>query len=1011
MLRFMALKPPKAQRDVLRALAAPVAWTVYLALPVAGWGWLSGVPLSFLESGAIGLVWWIWASNRQLPGWRVLTVLTLVKLLLGFVLVDRGFLAHYYANATWTPPVERSFDYHRADVTRRDTQLAFGGKNQPDLPLNFFNNSRFNFYRRTDPQRDKLGYSVLWSGVFQTRSESLTFYLAAAPGITGEMTVDDRTVGVLDDRSESTGSFNVGAGWHRLVIRVAAPYGSGRRVEAGEVVDGFKRPFDRWNILPAPVGVLRLTIDGVLQWLTRGLDGLVLLWLAAMTVNRARVDWRERRIVRLLWLGALAEALLYALPYARHVVILTGGDDWLSYEHLGRAIGLGDPLLSQPGPVRGQHAPFYYQPLYPYFIALMHLIFGDGLFGLMFVQRLLVAAAVGAIAAMTQIFFDARTGLVALVLGGLFIYVTAGRWSAMLLGETLFTPLLACWAWLLARAAADPLSSSRMVFAGVIGGLATLTRTSLFAAWPLVLPVWSASLGRPRARSTTIILASMIAVIGLATLRNWVVSGTFVPVVSSFSINLAASNVSGRNVQRPPETRAVTYERLRVPMPMQRTAEFAVQQPGQFFDQLWRKGLYAVGFFDLSGFKGGAATGTALLYVGMWSAAIVGLIRFLRSEAHHRWPIVAVPGLAALSHLVVVILFFYPVYNDRLIVPMYPLLIPYAAFAVEPLASWARREAWRLAPVLLAIAALVIFFPPVERSADLIAFLVIMAAVLACASDGQPEIAPQAWLYLAYVVWVVAMAAWESFFGGHPAFRRALLFPLVVFAAARLTRNEMGRRLTIAGLFAGAVIGAVLTGLSSDAFHLSLVWAAVAAVTASFALLSRRWPAVGGAAAAVAGVAITVALLVPTLQLFDLDLPDRYADISRDVSNSIAGIAGAGGELTQDLRDLLTACFVAPFFSGLYVLRQVGVVMFFLFGFWIQALVRSRRENGLVNVRTRRACQGALVAACLLALIGGVPRDWNPNRAGYPALALGILLGLVEAGSARNSARITGKLA
>ena len=107
----MSIKPSFARSDALRQIASPLAWSAYVAVPAAGWGWLDGVPIGPFEAAAIALVWWAWAAGRHLPGLRMLVVLAVAKVVLGGLFVDRGFAARYYANDTWAAPVERSIEF------------------------------------------------------------------------------------------------------------------------------------------------------------------------------------------------------------------------------------------------------------------------------------------------------------------------------------------------------------------------------------------------------------------------------------------------------------------------------------------------------------------------------------------------------------------------------------------------------------------------------------------------------------------------------------------------------------------------------------------------------------------------------------------------------------------------------------------------------------------------------------------------------------------------------------
>ena len=162
-------------------------------------------------------------------------MLVVAKVVLGGLFVDRGFAARYYANDAWAPPVERSIEFRRGAFTRRDERLAFGTTGGPDLPLHFFNDLRFNFYRPSDPQRDQPACSAEWNGFLHHDADSspVTFYVAADERLSSELSIDGRQVIAPDGTSPRTGSVSLETGWHALRVGMAAPYGASRYFAAG----------------------------------------------------------------------------------------------------------------------------------------------------------------------------------------------------------------------------------------------------------------------------------------------------------------------------------------------------------------------------------------------------------------------------------------------------------------------------------------------------------------------------------------------------------------------------------------------------------------------------------------------------------------------------------------------------------------------------------------------------------------------------------------------------------
>jgi hypothetical protein len=131
------------------------------------------------------------------------------------------------------------------------------------------------------------------------------------------------------------------------------------------------------------------------------------------------MGFRPREAIAVVFAIVAADALIFALPVLNRVMILSGGDDWLTYETMSRDIGLHG-LWMADGALLGHGRSFYYQPLYPYFLVACHWAFGDGLFGIYLMQRLLAGAAV---VAMWRIFV---VPALALALRG-----SRRRWSAL----------------------------------------------------------------------------------------------------------------------------------------------------------------------------------------------------------------------------------------------------------------------------------------------------------------------------------------------------------------------------------------------------------------------------------------------------------------------------------------------------------------------------------------------------------------------------------------------------
>jgi hypothetical protein len=658
---------------------APLILTTYVLWPVPEWGIVGGIPLGQFGVLALAGIWLGWAFCPHPFSWRLAAIFLAMKVIGGGLLNERGLVAEYYANSEWQPPMERSVEYRRAPFTRIDRSLDFGPQATTDLPLFFINDFlRFNFYQPGEPSRKTLPCSASWTGFFRDQDSGHQQVYLRGLGVSGEVAIDGVVLASLtSDQSRVTGTLPVRGGWRRVQVKISAPPNAGRTISAGIVdASGREHPFGDGILLTSRVSSGRLRVDRVVRVVAPAVDGLLLLWVAVAAL-------RITSFGHLLWLVAVLEAWVFARPWAGRLMVLDGGSDPLTYETYARDILLHGPLMTM-GQSVGTGGPFYYQPLYPYVLAAFHWVCGEGFFGVVFLQRLLVAVSVGLVWQITRALFGPRVGLTGACLAGVFLYLKVGPWAAVLLGEIAFIPLVCGWVLLLIRLAAG----GRTAFwAGLLGALATLSRSTLLLAWPPALGLVALARRRTgsvlRAVGTASVVA--LAVVALATLRNWIVARQFVPITTSFSINLYLGN-------QPPvwlDTHGIDefrfYRWVAREETTRKVLEFAVHAPGLFVRNLVNKALYTLGFFGALV----AGAGVVPLLVVVWLLAALGawLAWFRWPEDNvSRWER-AIPGGVALAHFVAVVLIFPHVYVDRLILPFYVLILPYAAVALAAIIS------------------------------------------------------------------------------------------------------------------------------------------------------------------------------------------------------------------------------------------------------------------------------------------------------------------------------------
>jgi hypothetical protein len=974
-------------------LAAIGLWIAYVVSPVPGWGLFDGRPLGVLSTVALAAVCWLAFAGSgspepfaprlsprsakasagrgsiELP--YVVAVALLLKIALGTLgLVPRGFEARYYANAAFSSPVESGTESPAAGITRIDHRLRFGGPRAPDVPLAFVNELRFNYYKDTDPDRTALPFSVAWQGMWHVTTPGLQQVYVHAPDGAVFITIGNAFSTRLNASDSWTGEVTLPAGFHRITVGWSVPQGRARRFEAGRLAGGREEPFGDSLIVRRRSSPTALAIDSLVRGLGQALDALLFAWLmlqvartSANTWSRLRTAYDARDAVALAWLAGIADGLVFALPSFVRLVTLSGGDDWLTYESEARDIGLHGLWMNE-GAALGHGTAFYGQPLYSYFLAACHWLFGEGLFGVFFVQRLLVAATVIALWRTAALLFDERVGAAALVTAIVVSYEKLARWSGVLLTETLFTPLVCVWVYLLVRLALESDPRRLAIVAGLVGGLATLARSSLLPGWVIVVSLLAIAIPRQRHRLTTVALlvSTMVAVSSLATVRNWVVAHQVVLISSEGPIVLFVGN-SPPPLETPPAYKA-RYDRLGIDPRVQAVTEYARQQPRAFARGLWRKARFTLGWFEAMV----PGSGTSLFYIGVWMSAFAGMV-LLRRIQPRSLPLAAIPLLLALSHFAAVVVFQPHVYGDRLIMPLYVLLVPFAALPVAAIAHagirWGRRKTVAALCALLLIAAvgrILGWILAIDVEVLVVAVLVAGVCLVGCPQMRSPWVAA----YAIYAIYAIALAVW--FFRTPSAesaltLRNETLFITIALASPVFLSTRGGQQAvgsTIVGL---ATIGAALLARPGippgDVVEMTKSLRNAYGYTAAFAA-----PAGLFAAAAVVVVpshltrvrrvliyAAAAALMLPALQWAGAMINPRRAILNSQIAT--IGLIGA-------------AAYVA---------------------IWMHGAWPTGRDL------SARAWQGAALGMFVTAVFGA-----DMSHAGAaPSIVAGLLLGVIQA--------------
>jgi len=658
-----------------RRLVPLLIWAAYFLIPNDAGGLIHGVPLGPLEAAALLAIGWLaifGASIRFAPIAAVMMIATTVA---GAAIPGSpGFRARYFATVDGTGLPERSSGFSDRAYTRIDERLFFrpGG---PELPLNFFNdNSRFSFFQVRPRDRNKLEFSVRWSGEWWVTSGDQTIYVDA-PGGRGEVFVDGKnTVGVV----------SLTPGWHRLDVALSSPYGASRQFSAGTVRGNIYTPFDSSEIVTQQIRGWQFTSARVLRIVRMICDvaalAFVLITFAMSAaekigaLTRAATDHeRRQQVIAVFAAIAAIDAWRFAWPWATRVMMLVGGDDTLTYETFARDILFNGILMSGGKPL-GHGEPFYYQAFYPYFLAGTHAVFGDFMYGAVLVQRLLAAVAIVKLVEIAIRFTTDRAWIVALPIATAFMVWKFSAIAGQPLNESLYVPLLVISTASLIRLIDKPMTG-QAIWAGAMSGLTAITRSTVLVGWVVAWPAaWLALKGAAaRTRVLTIMIVSCLAVMSLVSVRNWIVARVPSPIPTEGAITLLGGNEPPPGLEIDAARRPM-YQRFHISDMTATVIEYAIQQPRVFAMNIGKKALFVLGFYE----PYAPGWGYSPVYILTWTSALAGLWLAVRRRQGSIWPVL-IPALIALTQFIALVV-VYPK-GERLIVPIHTLLIPYSATA------------------------------------------------------------------------------------------------------------------------------------------------------------------------------------------------------------------------------------------------------------------------------------------------------------------------------------------
>jgi 4-amino-4-deoxy-L-arabinose transferase-like glycosyltransferase len=326
----------------------------------------------------------------------------------------------------------------------------------------------------------------------------------------------------------------------RLRLWVQGASGTERDWRLGEVTPGAESPWRR--SIAAPLVYLASSISVIVVVLAA-------LGLAPAVVAKVRSSRSLHPYVAPAVLLALtAQGLWKARHLVDHVWTLTGGDDWLAFQMNARSILLNGWMMTRG--IKG--APYYEYPGYGYFVALVHMITGESLAGVVLANFIALALATITVYALARLLFSARAAYVAVALLLLIEQLAFVRYyTVTLLSENLFFPLAAATVYCVVRFATGG-QAGWIAAGGIAGGLAAVTRPTMMAYLPCALLLAMAARVRldgvaRTARNVLLYAALWMMAISPFTLRNYIVSGSPVLITDGAAVTFVRYNVPPGN--------------------------------------------------------------------------------------------------------------------------------------------------------------------------------------------------------------------------------------------------------------------------------------------------------------------------------------------------------------------------------------------------------------------------------------------------------------------------------
>jgi dolichyl-phosphate-mannose-protein mannosyltransferase len=654
--------------------AAFVAIVLYLLVPGAAGTFLSGVPLGLWGLAAFTLVIFVgvfFRGQASSVNWTRMAVcfafLVAMKAGAAWASMPTGWRGWYYASGDFSGPVRRSTEFVHLDATRIDPAIDF---RDDYFPAYFLNEADFNRGIRREVTEP---VTARWVGYLHPASSgAVTIELAAR----GSASIS-RNGEVLLRASTQTGPVSrttpLEPGEHALTVEYVKPANTDPLISLRGV--NAAGPSADLVVTPEPVRPWRRSIFRPVTIVARLIEVLFIGLFASILGRLIRARrWRvdvPSTLAAAMFVFFVVQGAIAAAPLQHRALSLSGGDDWLGFEARGREILTGG-LLMRFGQPLGSGDAYYYYPGYSYVLAAVHALGGEDLVAPIFVHFLLLFLTNLVVYRAATRLFDRTVALGAVALLVIVEQVAFVRhYTTTILSENVYILTVALSVYALIIFVLKGRTAS-LVWSGLMAGLSALIRPAMMLDFPLAMFVVAAVSWRSGWRRTaayvTVFVVAWMSVVSLATVRNYLVSGSPIlisttPAQSFVLYNLPASGGG--------EYMEAYKNHTGLASALQLLGRIAVEHPGDTARNVITKVGFSLGWLQ---WMGGNLHPEFLLASAGYLLAVL-LLPAARSAP--TWPVHAF----VLAHLAGLVLTMPSNYGYRLLLPMYVFFPMFASAA------------------------------------------------------------------------------------------------------------------------------------------------------------------------------------------------------------------------------------------------------------------------------------------------------------------------------------------